>query len=65
MGGNIFPIPWDTINNFAYRHGIISSYEFDSFLMYIRAIDNEYIEIRRKERDSQKNLNKHSKKRSK
>lgn len=64
MGGNIFYLPWDTINEFAYRYGIVDIHEFDSFVMYVRAIDNEYVDIKRKEKEKQQNLNKRSKKRS-
>lgn len=48
------PVPWTALNDFAYRYRITDNIEFDSFCFFIRALDNEYRDIRQKEIERQR-----------
>lgn len=50
------PIPWTAINSYCERWGIVTPEEFDSFLFFIRVLDNEFLSIKNKEIERERNI---------
>lgn len=52
-------IPWTAMNEYCKRWGIDSETEFDSFCFFIRGLDNEYLSIKHKNLEKERDLNKY------
>jgi hypothetical protein len=61
--GCVGPILWTAINDYAYRYGITDINLFNSFVFFIRKLDNEYRDIKHKEIKRQRAANKTKKSR--